>query len=108
MFNYFEFSDNILAVNCIQTDIRSRANGCDFDSDFFFVTNNEVMVESCKSAQSRFPTIVNALKESGVKYNNTLLEYAKMDNKMAKARVGIGECFQSRVVGSGQSADSKR
>lgn len=91
MFNYFEFSDNILAVNCIQTDIQSRANGCDFDSDFFFVTNNEVMVESCKSAQSRFPTIVNALKESGVKYNNTLLEYAKMDNKMAKARVGIGE-----------------
>lgn len=91
MDRYFEFSDNIMAVNCIKTDIQSRANGCDFDSDFFFVTNNKVMVDSCKSAQSRFPTIVNALKESGVKYNNTMLEYAKMDNKMAKARVGIGE-----------------
>lgn len=31
MEKYFEFSDNILAINCIETDIQSRANGCDFD-----------------------------------------------------------------------------
>lgn len=91
MQRYFEFSDNIMAVNCIHTDIQSRANGCDFDSDFFFVTNNKIMVDSCKEAQSRFPTIVNALKESGIKYNNNMLAYAQMDNKFAKARVGIGE-----------------
>ena len=39
-----------MAVNCIHTDIQDRANGCDFDSDFFFVTNNEVMVKSAKAA----------------------------------------------------------
>ena len=91
MNKYFDFSENILAVNCIKTDIQSRANGCDFDSDFFFVTNNHIMVESCKLAQNKFPTIVNALKESGIKYNNTMSEYAKMDNKFAKAQMGIGE-----------------
>lgn len=91
MKKYFELSDNILAVNCIKTDIQSRANGCDFDSDFFFVTNNKIMVESCELAQNKFPTIVNALKESGIKYNNTMSEYAKMDNKFAKAQMGIGE-----------------
>lgn len=91
MKKYFELSDNILAVNCIHTDIQSRANGCDFDSDFFFVTNNNVMVEACKLAQNKFPTIVNALKESGIKYNNSMSEYAKMDNKFAKAQMGIGE-----------------
>ena len=36
MQRYFVFSNNIMAVNCIHTDIQDRANGCDFDSDFFF------------------------------------------------------------------------
>lgn len=31
MKQFFSFSDNILAVNCIRTDIQSRANGMDFD-----------------------------------------------------------------------------
>ena len=88
---YFKFSDNILAVNCIHTDIQDRANGCDFDSDFFFVTNNEVMVKSAKEAYKSFPTVVNKLNESGLTYQNTMKEYARMDNKFAKSRIGIGE-----------------
>ena len=32
---YFPFSSNIMAVNCIQTDIQSRANGCDFDLTYW-------------------------------------------------------------------------
>lgn len=31
MQRYFEFSQNIIAVNCIHTDIQPRMNGCDFD-----------------------------------------------------------------------------
>jgi len=88
---YFKFSDNILAVNCIHTDIQDRANGCDFDSDFFFVTNNEVMVKSAKEAYKSFSTVVNKLNESGLTYQNTMKEYARMDNKFAKSRIGIGE-----------------
>lgn len=61
-----------MAVNCIHTDIQDRANGCDFDSDFFFVTNNEVMVKSAKAAYKQYPTIVNKLKESGLTYKNTM------------------------------------
>ena len=80
-----------MAVNCIHTDIQDRANGCDFDSDFFFVTNNEVMVKSAKAAYEQYPTIVNKLKESGLTYKNTMKEYARMDNKFAKSRIGIGE-----------------
>lgn len=91
MQRYFVFSNNIMAVNCIHTDIQDRANGCDFDSDFFFVTNNEVMVKSAKAAYEQYPTIVNKLKESGLTYKNTMREYARMDNKFAKSRIGIGE-----------------
>lgn len=88
---YFNFSSNILAVNCIFTDIQDRANGCDFDSDFFFVTNNNVMVKCAKIAYEQYPTIVNKLQESGLTYRNTMSEYARMDNKFAQSRLGIGE-----------------
>lgn len=91
MKKYFDFSPNILAVNCIKTDVQDRANGCDFDSDFFFVTNNSIMVKNAKKAYKEYPTIVNKLNESGLTYRNTLSEYARMDNKFAKSRIGIGE-----------------
>lgn len=91
MEKYFPFSQNILAVNCIKTDIQDRANGCDFDSDFFFVTNNPVMVRCAKECYKNYPTIVNHLKESGITYKNNMAAYAQMDNKFAKSRLGIGQ-----------------
>lgn len=48
------------------------------------------MVECAKRCYEKFPTIVNALNESGISYDSTLEAYATMDNKMAKARLGIG------------------
>ena len=91
MDKYFEFSSNIMAVNCIGTDIQDRANGCDFDADFFFATNNPTIVQCAKYCYQNFPTIVNQLKESGLTYKNTPLDYARMDNKLAMSRRGIGE-----------------
>jgi len=90
MKKYFPFSNNIIAVNCIQSDIQSRLNGMDFDSDFIFATNNRVMVNAAKKCYSDYPTIVNALNESGITYNNDMQAYADMDNKFAKSRLGIG------------------
>lgn len=87
---YFNFSDNIIAVNCIETDIQDRLNGADFDSDFIFVTNDPTMIKCAKRCYENFPTIVNALKESGITYQNTKLAYAQMDNKFSKSRLGIG------------------
>ena len=90
MDKYFDFSDNIIAVNCIETDFQSRLNGADFDSDFLLATNHPVMVECARRCYRDFPTIVNDLNESGISYDNTPESYAEMDNKMAKARLGIG------------------
>ena len=90
MEKYFDFSKNIVAINCIGTDVQSRLNGADFDSDFILATNHPVMVECAKRCYKRFPTIVNALNESGISYDNTPEAYAEMDNKMSKARLGIG------------------
>ena len=91
MNKYFDFSNNIIAVNCIKSDIQCRANGMDFDSDFLFVTNEKIMVKCAKESYEKYPTIVNALNESGITYENTLAAYAAMDNKFSKSRLGIGE-----------------
>lgn len=90
MEKYFDFSNNIVAINCIGTDVQSRLNGADFDSDFVLATNHPVMVECARRCYERFPTIVNNIGESGISYDNTPEAYAIMDNKMAKARLGIG------------------
>lgn len=90
MQKYFPFSENIVAMNCIGTDLQDRTNGSDFDSDFIFATNNSIMVKCAKRCYDEFPTIVNQLKESSITYENTKLAYSQMDNKFAKSRLGIG------------------
>lgn len=90
MDKYFAFSKNIIAVNCIHTDIQDRANGMDEDSDFMLVTNQSTMVKCAERCYRDFYTIVNALQESGITYNNTKKDYAAMDNKFSKSRMGIG------------------
>ena len=90
MQKYFEFSQNIMAVNCINTDIQSRMNGEDFDSDFNFVSNHPTLVKAAKICYEEYPTIVNDLAESGLTYDNKPSEYARMDNQLAHSQLGIG------------------
>lgn len=87
---YFSFSQNIVAINCIETDIQDRANGMDEDSDFMLFTNHETIVECARKCYAEYPTVVNALRESGITYQNTKTDYAAMDQKFSGAGMGIG------------------
>ena len=90
MRKYFGFSRNIMAVNCIETDIQARMNGEDFDSDFNFVSNQPQMVKAAKISYRDYPTVVNDIPESGKTYTNDIREYAKMDSAMQTAQRAIG------------------
>lgn len=90
MEQYFQFSQNIMAINCIQTDFQPRLNGADFDSDFCFATNHPQLVKAAKICYRDYPTIVNALEQSGLTYDNEPGEYARMDNTLAHSQLGIG------------------
>ena len=48
------------------------------------------MVKAAEYCYRYYPTIVNALKESGITYQNTKSDYARMDNKFSKSQMGIG------------------
>lgn len=90
MDRYFNFSNNIMAVNMIQTEEQDLKNGEDQDSDFNFVTNSKVAVESAKKVFRRFPCIVNKIEQSNKTYENTIESLSNIDDGLAKAKYDIG------------------
>ena len=56
------------------------------------------MVEAARISYRDFPTVVNAIPESGLTYVNDLREYAKMDSMMQRAQKAIGGSSDSAQV----------
>ena len=88
---YFNFGKLIIAVNTIHTDFEDRNNGSDFDSDSLFVTNQIDIVEYAKKCYINYPTIVNNIPKEKNIYDNTLENFAIIDNTLASYQRCIGE-----------------
>lgn len=91
IFKYFDFGRNIVAINMIGTDAQDRANGADQDSDFMYITNQQEIVSHAKHCYLNYPTIVNNIPKEKNNYTNSLVNYAKIDNKLSSSRLSIGE-----------------
>ena len=89
-FKYFDFGKQIIALNTLHTDIQDRLNGCDFDSDSGYITNQADIVKWARYCYLNYYTIVNNIPKDKNKYSNTLLNYAIIDNKLAQAQMAIG------------------
>jgi len=90
LIKYFDFSDEIIAVNMIGTDFQDRNNSSDQDSDSIYVTNQTDIVECAKDCYLKYPTIVNNIPMEKNEYDNTPLNYATVDNLLASAQMAIG------------------
>ena len=88
---YFNFCDQIIAINMNGTDFQDKNNGSDMDSDSIYTTNQPIIVEHAKKCQSLYPTIVNNIPKDANTYNNTMEDFAKLDNKLAASQLDIGE-----------------
>lgn len=88
---YFNFSEQIVAMNMIGTDAQDRANGMDQDSDFGYATTEEHIVTHARMCYLNYPTIVNNIPKESNHYSNTLDDFAKVDNNLAKSQLAIGE-----------------
>lgn len=91
MFKYFDFGEQIIAVNMIGTDFQDRNNGADQDSDMLYVTNQLEIVLCAKSCYKNYPTIVNNIPKQNKHYDNTPHNFAMIDNNLSKAQMAIGE-----------------
>lgn len=63
----------------------------DFDSDSFYTTNQKDIVAHAKMCYEKYPTIVNKIEKESKKYNNTMIDYARMDNALSASQADIGE-----------------
>lgn len=89
---YFpNLGDNVIIINGIETDVQSRLNGQDLDTDSIYTTNQEDIVTLAKKAYMECPTIINGIKPDGnSEYDKGMLSYSKMDARISSAQYDIG------------------
>lgn len=88
---YFKFCDQIIAINMNGTDFQDRNNGSDQDSDSLYVTDQPQIVAHARHCYSTYSTIVNNIPKDSNVYNNTMEDFAKLDNRLAASQLSIGE-----------------
>lgn len=88
---YFDIGPQCLCVNCIHTPLQDRLNGCDFDSDSIYCTNQSQIVTCARWCYKNYPTIVNNIPEEKATYTNSPKDFALVDNNLARSQLAIGE-----------------
>lgn len=88
---YFYIGEQCIAMNCKHTDVQDRLNGCDWDSDQIFVTNQDDIADYAKYCYINHPTIVNNIPKEKNHYDLSMYNHAIIDNNLAKAQMAIGE-----------------
>lgn len=89
---YFpKLGNNVIVINGIGTDVQSRLNGQDLDTDSIYATNQPDIVALAKKAYNEYPTIINGIEQLGTsEYKKSMESYAKMDNDISAAQYAIG------------------
>lgn len=90
---YFpELGDNVIIINGIGTDVQSRLNGQDLDTDSVYVTNQPEIVNIAEEAYLKYSTIINDIGLIGSsEYKKDMKSYAEMDSKISSSQYAIGE-----------------
>jgi hypothetical protein len=88
---YFNFGEHVIAINMIGTDVQDRNNGMDQDSDFGFTTSQPDIVAHARFCYLHYPTIVNNIPKDTNVYQNTMSDYANIDDNLSESQLAIGE-----------------
>lgn len=90
---YFpNLGDNVIIINGIGTDVQSRLNGQDLDTDSIYTTNQPDIVNIAEEAYLNYPTIINDIGLKGTsEYKKDMKSFAKMDSKISSSQYAIGE-----------------
>ncbi|MDE6435847.1 MAG: hypothetical protein K2L07_16700 [Lachnospiraceae bacterium] len=90
---YFpKLGNNVIIINGIGTDVQSRLNGQDLDTDSIYTTNQPDIVDIAEEAYLKYPTIINDIGLIGSsEYKKDMKSYAEMDSKISSSQYAIGE-----------------
>ena len=88
---YFsDLGNNVIIINGIGTDVQSRLNGQDLDTDSIYTTNQKDIVNLARKAYKNCPTIINNIKSGTNEYDKSMKSYSKMDANISSAQYNIG------------------
>lgn len=94
---YFNFTNNVIAVNAINHPIQDILSGCDYDSDTVLCTNDDIIVKAAKDNDAK--VCLNGVDAESNSYILTNENKAIVDKKIASDTIG-------RIVNVGQLAQS--
>ncbi len=88
---YFpNLDNNVIIINGIGTDVQSRLNGQDLDTDSIYTTNQKNIVELARKAYAEYPTIVNEIKYGTNEHDKSMKSYSMMDQNISSSQYSIG------------------
>lgn len=87
-YKWFNFTDNIVAINFFDVDTPDRLQGCDTDSDTSILIPNDILVSKAKYCEDNFATPINRVNGSSIprKYNDD--EITKLDITLSNNYIG--------------------
>jgi len=94
---YFNFTNNIIAVNAINHPIQDILSGCDYDSDTVLCTNDDIIVKAAEDNDAK--VCLNGVDAESNSFILTNENKAIVDEKIASDTIG-------RIVNVGQLAQS--
>lgn len=90
---YFpKLGDNVIVINGIGTDVQSRLNSMDLDSDSVFVTNQKDIATLAEYSYKEYPTIINEIPlADSHTYKKEMMSFSDMDYKISSAQISVGQ-----------------
>jgi hypothetical protein len=87
-YKWFNFTDNICAINFFDNDAPQRLQGADTDSDTFLLIPNHILTKKALYCEKNFPTPINMIEGSSKKMKYNMSELQKLDIILSNNYIG--------------------
>lgn len=111
-YDWFNFTDNIMAVNFFDNDMPDRLQGEDTDSDTNLLIPHPILVEKAKYCEANFATPINKVKGSSKPKKYNMRELQKLDVVLSNNYIGkivnlsqIINSYLNDAISKGESED---
>jgi hypothetical protein len=85
---WFNFTDNICAINFFDNDAPDRLQGCDTDSDTFLLNPSKILSDKAKYCEENFPTPINRVEGNSKLRKNNMIELRRLDIILSNNYIG--------------------
>lgn len=85
---YFDLSNEVVYVNAIGENIQQRLNGCDYDSDSFLLTDNQILISAAQKNYDKFKVPTCFVSAKKTKRHYTSEDKCDLDIKTGTNKIG--------------------